>query len=79
MGKIILKIPKKVKLEYQINDVNEAENLIKRFEKLNKSKKKKRSLKDNEQIIGIWKNRFPINKSSVQIAKELRKKAWTRF
>ncbi|MBS1552287.1 MAG: hypothetical protein JST15_09505 [Bacteroidetes bacterium] len=76
MGEIILKIPKKIKLEYRISDQAEAEKLIDKFEKMKSRSTKKKNI--DESIVGIWKNRFPTNQSSVENAKELRKKAWTR-
>ncbi|MGB4853314.1 MAG: hypothetical protein WBQ38_13445 [Ignavibacteria bacterium] len=77
MGEIILKISKKIKLEYRISDNDEADRLIKKFEKMKTKPFKKKNI--DESIVGIWKNRFPTNQSSVENAKELRKKAWTRI
>ncbi|MCB0729156.1 MAG: hypothetical protein KDD00_16945 [Ignavibacteriae bacterium] len=76
MGEIIIKIPNKVNLEYKISDSMEIEKLIKKFEKM-KTKSSKKVLVDNS-IVGIWKNKFSPKKNSVNIAKELRKEAWTR-
>ena len=76
MGEMILKIQKRVKLEYRISDKAEVERLIKQFEKLKSQSGKKNN--ETESIVGIWKDRFPSNKNSVDVAKELRTKAWTR-
>lgn len=76
MGEIILKISKKIKLEYRISDNDEADRLIKKFEKMKTQSLKKKNI--DESIVGIWKNRFPVNQNSIEISKELRKKAWTR-
>jgi len=80
MGKIILRIPRRIILEYQISDNAEVEKLIKKFEKIKKENSQNGSkVTSNEKVVGIWKDRFPSNKSSVAIAKQLRKKAWTRY
>ena len=78
MGSINITVPGNMKLEYKL----ENSEVIDRIIQLIKSATTKRRTKikqEDDNIVGIWKDRFPENMSSEMIQKELRTTTWKRY
>jgi len=76
MGKIIISIPEDIEIEYAIKNkttLNKVKEILKREKKVLKTKM------NNDEVIGIWENRFDKNISSANIQRKFREKIWKRF
>jgi hypothetical protein len=76
MGSINITVPGDIKLEYKLENTEVIEKIIRLIK--DTGKKKKKTHVDND-IVGIWKDRFPGNISSEMVQKELRIATWKRF
>jgi len=76
MRKIIISIPEDIEIEYAIKSkttLNKVKELLKKEKKVLKNKM------NNDEVIGIWENRFDKNISSANIQHKFREKIWKRF
>ncbi len=76
MGKIVISIPEDIEIEYAIKSkttLNKVKEILKKEKKVLKTKK------NNDEVIGIWENRFDKNISSKDIQRKFREKVWKRF
>jgi hypothetical protein len=78
MGSINITVPGDLKLEYKLENTEVIEKIIRIIKDTGKKKKTKKTHGDND-IVGMWKDRFPENMSSETIQKELRTATWKRF
>ena len=76
MGKIIISIPEDIEIEYAIKSkttLNKVKEILKKEKKVLKTKM------NNNEVVGIWENRFDKNISSANIQRKFREKVWKRF
>ena len=76
MGKIIISIPEDIEIEYAIKSkttLNKVKEILKKEKKVLKTKM------NNNEVVGIWGNRFNKNLSSADIQRKFREKIWKRF
>ena len=76
MGKIIISIPEDIEIEYSIKSkitLNKVKEILKKEKKVLKTKM------NNDEVIGIWENRFDKNISSANIQRKFREKIWKKF
>ncbi|MFC2145765.1 hypothetical protein ACFLRT_00220 [Acidobacteriota bacterium] len=78
MGSINITVPGDIKLEYKIENTQVVEKII-RIIKGTGEKKKTTTQQGDEEIVGIWKDRFPEDMSSDMIQKNLRITTWKRY
>jgi hypothetical protein len=78
MGSINIYVPGDIKLEYNIENTEIIKKII-RLIKTASAKKQRKKLQGNDEIVGIWEDRFPENLSSEVIQKNLRSETWERF
>ncbi|NIM15832.1 MAG: hypothetical protein GTO45_27900 [Candidatus Aminicenantes bacterium] len=78
MGSINITVPGDLKLEYKLENTEIIEKIIRIIKDTGKKKKIRKKHGDND-IVGMWKDRFPENMSSEMIQKELRIATWKRF
>jgi hypothetical protein len=74
MGVLTIKGPQEINAEYEVKDLLLIKNMI---DSLRSSTKEKEHI-DND-IVGIWKDRFNQNVNSSDIQSELREKVWKRY
>jgi hypothetical protein len=78
MGSINITVPGNINLEYKIENNEVVEKII-QIIKGTGEKEKTGKFHEDDDIVGIWKNRFPENMSSEMIQKDLRITTWKRF
>ena len=78
MGTINIDVPGDVNLKFKVESM-EIINQIIRMMKGTSSDLKKKINNTDDDIVGIWKDRFDKNVSSEMLQKELREKTWKRF
>jgi len=74
MGVIIIKVPQDIKLEYEIENSEATEELIRTLKGI---KNESKELEDD--VVGIWKDRFNENIDSGDIQRKGRKELWKRY
>ena len=78
MGSINITVPGDINLEYKIENNEVIEKIIQLI-KGTGGKKKTKKYQEDDDIVGIWENRFPGNMSSEMIQKDLRITTWKRY
>jgi hypothetical protein len=78
MGSINITVPGDINLEYKIENNEVVEKIIQLI-KGTGEKKKSGKCQGDDDIVGIWKNRFPGNMSSEMIQKDMRITTWKRY
>jgi hypothetical protein len=78
MGSINITVPGDINLEYKIENNEVVEKII-QIIKGTGEKKKTEKYQGDDDIVGIWKNRFPGDMSSEMIQKDLRITTWKRY
>jgi|GEM_PF-3126762 len=78
MGSINITVPGNIKLKYKLEDNKAVEKII-QIIKDTSEKKITKNEHEEDDIVGIWKDRFTENISSEMIQKELRESTWKRF
>jgi len=78
MGSINITVPGDINLEYKIENNEVIEKIIQLIKGIGEKKKTKKYQGDDD-IVGIWENRFPGNISSEMIQKDLRITTWKRY
>jgi hypothetical protein len=78
MGSINITVPGDINLEYKIENNEVVEKIIQLI-KGTGEKKKTGKYQEDDDIVGIWENRFPGNMSSEMIQKDLRITTWKRY
>ena len=78
MGTINIIVPGDINLRFKVENMDIIKTIIKLVKSAGAAKKKKMKNNDND-IVGIWRDRFDENIPSAVIQKELRKKTWKRF
>ena len=78
MGSINITVPGDINLEYKIENNEVVEKIIQLI-KGTGEKKKTKKYQGHDDIVGIWKNRFPGDMSSEMIQKDLRITTWKRY
>jgi hypothetical protein len=78
MGSINITVPGDINLEYKIENNEVVEKIIQLI-KGTGEKKKTSKYQGDDDIVGIWKNRFPENMSSEMIQKDMRITTWKRY
>jgi hypothetical protein len=76
MGKIIINTLEDIEIEYAIKSkttLNKVKEILKKEKKVLKTKM------NNNEVIGLWENRFDKNISSANIQRKFREKIWKRF
>jgi hypothetical protein len=75
MGSINITVPGNIKLKYKLESNEAVEKIIQIIKDTSKKKITKNEPEEND-IVGIWKDRFTENISSEIIQKELRTFKW---
>jgi len=78
MGSINITVPGDINLEYRIENNEVVEKIIQLI-KGTGEKRKTGKYQGDDDIVGIWKNRFPENMSSEMIQKDMRITTWKRY
>jgi len=78
MGSINITVTGNINLEYKIENSQVVEKII-RLIKSTTEKKKTKKIPGANEIVGIWKDRFPSELPSSIVQKELRESTWKRF
>lgn len=78
MGSININVPGDIELEYKIENTEAIEKILRIIKGVSKKEKVKKP-QGNDEIVGIWKDRFPEELSSEIIQKNLRMETWRRF
>lgn len=78
MGTINISVPGDINLRFKIENMDVIKTIIQLVKSAGVARKKKMGNVDND-IVGIWKDRFDENIPSAVIQKELREKTWKRF
>jgi hypothetical protein len=72
MGKLIINGPQNINMEYEVVNLEVIKNLIELF------KNTEITEKSDDEIVGLWKDRFPSNINSTDIHDTWRNKLWER-
>lgn len=75
MGAILIKVPQNIVEAFELSDEETAGSLLNLIAKL--AVKKTSEKPDDEEILGIWKDRFG-DESAVDIGRRWRREMWTR-
>lgn len=78
MGTINIDVPGDVNLKFKVESMEIISQIIRMMKDTGSDLKRKIKTTDDD-IVGIWKDRFDKNVSSETLQKELREKAWKRF
>ncbi|HXG86424.1 MAG TPA: hypothetical protein VNI84_20565 [Pyrinomonadaceae bacterium] len=75
MGAILIKVPQNIVEAFELSDEETAGSLLNLIAKL--AVKKTSEKPDDEEILGIWKDRFG-DESAADIGRRWRSEMWTR-
>ncbi len=79
MGTILIDIPGDVNFKLKLNDEKFTDKILRFLEQLGKAELAGTTEKPDDDIVGIWKDRFGGNLTSESIRRDLREKTWKRF
>lgn len=80
MGSINITVPGNTKLEYKLENSEVIEKIIQIIKKSGEKKNKKFKEHDlQDEVVGIWQDRFPESLSSEVIQRDWRTKTWKRY
>ncbi len=74
MGAILIKVPQNVVEAFELSDEETAASLLNLIEKI---AVKKNGGQADDEIIGIWKDRFG-DESAAEVGRRWRREMWTR-
>jgi len=77
MGEIVINVPQNLKRTFEVRDPELATEIIERLEALNDDADAPDA--DPDRVLGMWRDRFDKNDSSLEVSRRWRREFWQRF